>query len=364
MKKKMSGLLDNHQSGSLRSIRLLRPYTWWVVLVVGLLFLLTFVDMAAPYFLKLLIDDVFPQSSGGGNWHLLWLILPGMVVAYVARNALFYTSRMRSLRISEDLCFDLRKRLFDHLQRLSLRFYRSHQPGRLSARLMDDTFKIQSFIQDKLPMLIRYILEFQVLIIIIYVVNWRLAIASTIVLPLHLATSYYFRGSIRKSHSEAQESLARAHGNIVEKFLGMEVVKGFGAEERESRNFREAIDASRKSQIRSQRYLFSQKVAADLLVGVGTVLLIGYGTWNVIVGHMKSGEFLMFFMYVMKLYPAVLEIISGAGHLSKATASVDRVFEMLAEPAGEDEGPHRVPSCVFSLWRRSHARTARYQLYH
>ncbi len=329
------------QPRSIQAIRLLKPYTAWLALVVGLLFVLTFVDMAAPYFLKLLIDDVFPQAERGGNLHLLWLILPGMVVSYMARNGLFYASRMRSLRISEDLCFDLRKRLFEHLQRLNLSFYRTHQPGRLSARLMDDTFKIQSFIQDKLPTLIRYLLEFQILLILIYVMNWRLAIASTIVLPLHLATSHYFRGSIRKSHSEAQESLAQAHGNIVEKFLGMEVVKGFGAEERESRTFREAINASRESQIRSQRFHFSQKVVADLLVGLGTVVLLGYGTYNVVAGHMKSGEFLMFFLYVKMLYPAVIEIISGVGHLSKATASVDRVFEMLAEPTDEHEHPDR-----------------------
>ncbi|MFC1761939.1 ABC transporter transmembrane domain-containing protein [Planctomycetota bacterium] len=332
----MSELLDDkRQSGSLRGVWLLRPYSGWLALVVGLLFLLTFVDMAAPYFLKLLIDDVFPQSNGGGNLHLLWLILPGMVLIYAARNILFYLSRMRALRISEDLCFDLRKQLFDHLQRLNLSFYRTHQPGRLSARLMDDTFKIQAFIQDKLPTLLRYFLEFQILLIIIYLMNWRLAVASTIILPLHLATSHYFRNSIRQSHSQAQESLASAHGNIVEKFLGMEVVKGFNAEERESRTFRKAIDASRQNQIRSQRFHFSQKVVADLLVGVGTVVLLGYGTWNVVRGRMKSGEFLMFFLYVKMLYPAVLEIISGIGHLSKATASVDRVFEMLAEPAGD-----------------------------
>jgi subfamily B ATP-binding cassette protein MsbA len=265
---------DRKQSGFWRGIQLLRPYSGWLTLVVGLLFVLTFVDMAAPYFLKLLIDDVFPQGPDGGNTRLLWIILPGMVLIYVLRNVLFYTSRMRSLRISEDLCFDLRKRLFEHLQRLSLSFYRTNQPGRISARLMDDTFKIQSFIQDKLPTLLRYLLEFQILLIILYIMNWHLAIASTILLPLHLVTSQYFRGSIRRSHSEAQESLAQAHGNIVEKFLGIEVVKGFGAEERESKTFRKAINASRQNQIRSHRFHFTQKVVADLLVGLGTVILL------------------------------------------------------------------------------------------
>ena len=315
----------------MRSVRLIRPYGWWLALVLVLLFALATADMAVPFLIKLLIDDVFTLS----NWSLLWLILPGIGLVYVARNSLFYSSRMLSLRVSEDLCFDLRKRLFEHLQQLSLRFYREHRPGMVSSRLMDDTFKIQSFIQDKLPMLLRYALEFQVLLIILYAVNWRLALASTIVLPLHLWTYRQFRRPIRQSHSEAQESLALAHGNIVEKFLGMEVVKGFSAEERESTSFKEAIDASRRRKIQSQRYLFLQKVAADLLVGVGTILLLGYGAWQVKGGRMSGGGFLMFFMYVRMLYPAVLEVISGAGHLSKAGGSVDRVFEMLDEPIAE-----------------------------
>ena len=333
---------DIRKLGSSNSLGLLRPYGGGLALVVGLLFLLTFMDMAAPYLLKLLIDDVFPNASGGENLRLLWIILPGMVFIFLARNMLFYASKMRSLYISEDLCFDLRKRLYEHLQRLNLRFYRRNQPGRLSGRIMDDTFTIQSFIEGKLPTLLRYVLEFQILLIILYVMDWRLAIASTIVLPFHLATSFWFRGPMRKSHSESQESLSLAQGNIVEKFLGMEVVKGFGAEERESRIFRNAINASRQNQIRTQRFQFSQKVVADLLVGLGTVLLLGYGAWNVVTGRMKSGEFLMFFLYVKMLYPAVLEIISGVGHLTKATASVDRVYEMLAEPAGEKAGGGKV----------------------
>ncbi len=324
----------------MRNVRLLRPYSGWIAVVVGLLGVFALTDTLQPYFLKLLIDDVFIPGADG-DWSLLWIILPAMGLAYVVRNFLFYVTRMRSLRISEDLCFDLRQRLFEHMQRLSLRFYKSHRPGKISARLLDDTFKIQSFIHEKLPTLLRYVLEFQVLLIIIYMVNWRLAIASTIVLPLHFWTYRRFRMPIRRSHSEAQEQIAVAHGSVVEKFLGMEVVKGFSGEEREEESFRDAIDASRRSKIQLSRYQFAQKVVADLIIGLGTVMLLGYGAWEVRNARMTGGEFLMFFMYVKMLYPAVLEITSGAAHLTKATASADRVFEMLAEPAGDPPGQGR-----------------------
>lgn len=315
-----------------------------LLMVVGLLILLALTDLVPPYAIKLLIDDVFTgtglSESMGGEWKLLGLILVGLFLSYVARNSLFYTSRMISLRTSEDICFSLRKQLFDHLQQLSMKFYRSNQPGRVSARVMDDTYKIQAFIQDKLPLLMLNLLKFQILIVVICLMNIRLALASIIILPLQFVTYRFFRAPIRLSHSEAQENLSLAYGSVVEKFLGIEVVKGFSAEARESATFHEAIDESRKSQIKSQRYHFAQKVTADLLVGLGTIMLLAYGAFEVINGRMRGGEFMMFFGYVMMLYPSVLEIISGVGHSSKATSSVSRVFDMLDEPI-HDEGVMR-----------------------
>ncbi len=321
-------------SGSM--LGLLREHSPRLVVIVGLLILLALTDLVPPYAIKLLIDDVFTgggqAEAMGGAWKLLSLILLGLFISYIARNSLFYASRMLSLRMSEDICFTMRRRLFDHLQQLSLRFYRSNQPGRVSARVMDDTYKIQTFIQEKLPLLMLNLLKFQILIVVICLMNIRLALASIIILPLQFVTYRFFRGPIKLSHSEAQENLSLAYGSVVEKFLGIEVVKGFSAEARESKTFHQAIDESRKSQIRSQRYHFAQKVTADLLVGLGTIMLLAYGAFEVIKGRMKGGEFMMFFGYVMMLYPSVLEIISGVGHSSKATASVSRVFDMLDEP--------------------------------
>ena len=230
-------------------------------MVVFLVGLLAFADMVLPYALSLLVDDVFPAlSEGNGGWDLLSIILLSLCVIYVLRNVLFFISRMITVRVSEHVCFDLRQRLFDHMQQLGLGFYKANRPGQISSRVMDDTFRIQTFIQDKLPTLLRYIIEFQVLMILLYVVNWKLALASTIVLPLHLWTYKKFYLPIRDSHHKAQEHLAEAHGNLVESFMGAQVIKGFSAEKRESESFLQTIRAGRDDQIQTQRFQFAQKV--------------------------------------------------------------------------------------------------------
>lgn len=329
------------EAGGGRLTDLLRPHARRLGFIVALLALLVATNLALPYAVKLLIDDVFPHEDGsGGNWALLWAILPLLGLIFVIRNALFYPSRMLSVRVSEDVCFSIRQRLFEYLQQLNLRFYKAQQPGKVGSRLLDDTFKIQFFIQEKLPTLLLNLLLAQVLLIILYAVNWRLALASSLVLPLHFGTYWFFKRPIKRRHTEAQENVAAAYGNVIEKFLGVEVVKGFTGEARERARFHSAIDASRHSQIGTQRYEFMQKVVADLFVGAGTVFLFGFGAWQVMSGRMSGGTFIMFFGYVGMLYPAMQEVITGTSHLSKTTACVDRVFEMLNEPGSEAESPH------------------------
>lgn len=142
-----------HRTRRGRLTLLLRAHARWLALVTVLLVVLAVANMALPLCLKLLVDEVFPSAAGPGRWKLLWAILPGLAILYVIRNILFFTTRMISVRIGEDICFSLRSRLFEQLQQKSLDFYRSNQVGRLSSRVMNDTHKLLLFIQDKLPTL-------------------------------------------------------------------------------------------------------------------------------------------------------------------------------------------------------------------
>lgn len=314
-----------------RLARLLRPHLIWLIAVVVLLGLLALANMALPFCLKVLVDDVFPGSKGPGRWDLLGYILTGLAIIYVLRNILFFTTRMIAVRIGADVCFLLRSRLFEHLQQMSLSFYKANQIGKLSSRLMDDTHKLLLFVQDKLPTMVLNLLMLVILLAIMYLVDWKLAIVSTLVLPFHFLTYRYFMKPIKQSHAQAQQSVAAVHGSLVERFLGMEVVKSFAAERQEHAHFKRVIADTRYSDVAAKRYHFAQKVAADLLIGVGMVSLLGFGAWHVIERVMTTGEFFMFFGYVMMLYPAVLEVLSGSSHLTSAGVSVDRVFEVLEE---------------------------------
>jgi ABC-type multidrug transport system fused ATPase/permease subunit len=142
---------------------------------------------------------------------------------------------------------------------------------------------------------------------------------------------------MRHTYALAQNHLAEAHGAIVERLMGMEVVKGFTAEKRERRIFDSSIAAVRRSFMRSQLLHVGQKVIADLLIGAATIVLLGFGAWQVVSGVMTTGEFFMYLGYAMMLYPTVLDGLSSASHLARARVSADRVNEVLASRPEESE---------------------------
>lgn len=325
---------------------LLGPYKLVLALAVLMLTGLTAVNILIPQLIAIVFDEVFKT----GDWMLLFMVLASMLGLYVLRNLLYFGGKSISVSVGENISFGLRKRLFERLQHMSLSYYHENKPGQLSSRVMNDSYVIQQFIQNEFPALIQALLLFLGIVVTTYVMNWQLAIASTIVLPLHIAAYFYLRRPIKQASSAAQRHLADATGNLIEKFLGIEVVKGFTGESRENRAFEQAIDLSRRSELRGQRFHVLQKVLADLLVGLGIVSLIGFGAYQV-VGRpadkaLAPGDFIAFFWYIGMLYPTVIEMMSGSAKLTKASASIDRVYEVLDlvpdEAEDEEESMLRV----------------------
>ncbi|QQE12438.1 ATP-binding cassette domain-containing protein [Planctomycetota bacterium] len=329
-------------TGSLRGLgALLQPNLKQISFVLVLLMILTGVNMLQPILLKLLVDDVLKDRK----FAIIWIIIGGYLFVYSSRNLLYFYSKFTAVNIGEQVSFKLRQQLFEQLQRKNMQFYRKHSPGKMSSRVMNDSFVIQSFIQDDLPTLLQSLLLFIGLIAVIYAMNWQLAIVATAVLPLHVLAATWFKRPIKAASSEAQEHLAIAQSNLIEKLLAQEVVKGFTAENREHAAFSRAIDSSRQSQIRSKKFHVRQKVVGDLLIGLGTVSLIGFGAYQVVYGGksaMEIGTFLAFFGYVNMLYPNVMELMSGFAKLTRVSASIDRAFELLES----DESEHKATTPI------------------
>ncbi|MFP4166632.1 MAG: ABC transporter transmembrane domain-containing protein [Opitutales bacterium] len=322
--------------------RLVCPYWRSLSLALVSLVLLTCVNLATPLLVGKVFDRVFPER----DWFLLFVILGSLFVLFLLRNLFFYQSKYTAVHVGENVCFNLRRSLFERLQQLSLSYTRSQSPSKISNKVMNDSMQIQQFIQDVLPKTLQAGLLCMGILVVIYFLNWQLALASTFILPLHLVVFQYFGQRIKSASRKSQENVDMATGSIMEALLGVEVVKGFTGEERGNRKFRAAMEQSRENRLTSYRYIVLQKVCADLLVGVGMLALIGIGAYQVIgrppESAMRAGDFIAFFWFIRLLYPTVLDLMSSGAKFSKVGASVERAFELLEVNENNLEGG-RIP---------------------
>jgi len=329
-------------------LALVRPHRYVLLAVLVLSAALSCCNLAMPMVLKYVINEVLKpaQASGADRAPLVSLllyVLLAVALIYVLRNVLFYAAKTRAMTVGEKTALELRQRLIRHLHDLSVDFYQQNKPGKISARVMQDVQSIKEFLQDELADMMVNVLMLAVAAVVMLHMRWSLAIVTLAVLPLLVMVYYAFRRPISAYAREAKERTADVSGDLIEQFDGAATVKASATQLIEQRKLGETMRKSMDAQMKQSKYYLLQKVAADLLVGLGTVILFGAGGYLVLYRGMQTGDFVAFYFYVGLLYPRLLDLVSQAGKFSRTTSSVERVFEILDIQPGVVESPSAVP---------------------
>ena len=304
-------------------------------------------NMAVPRLVGFVIDEALPNA----NMSLLLRVLAAVLVVYVGKNALFYLSKSRITILGEKIAFDVRTALLQHLHKLSVAFYKSNRPGKISARLMQDVSSIRDFVQGEMARFLIDTFMLMVALAMLLELNVVLAVISLAVLPFHLLILRAFRGSITRSAREAKEYISEISGDVIEQFTGMETVKSSVSESREQQRFQRSMSMGMTAQIRQSKYYLLQKISSDMLSGLSYMVILGFGGYAVIRGiqdpgarwTMRIGEFVAFFLYVARLYPIVISLISQAAKASSTLTSIDRIYEILHMRPEVEESPGARP---------------------
>jgi subfamily B ATP-binding cassette protein MsbA len=321
---------------------LVRPYRRALGAVLAGLAVLACLNLAMPKVLGYVVDRVF-EADAAPQVGLLIKVLVIIFLIYVLRNTLYYLTKSKVIVVGERAAFELRERLLGHLHALSVDFYEQNKPGKISARVLQDVQSVKQFIQDELAGIIINALMLVVAAIVMVRVDWFLAIWTLAILPCHVAVYYLFRKPITAYAREAKERIADVSGDLIEQFGGAATVKASATQLIEQEKFRESMRRGMRAQIKHSRYYILQKVAADLLVGLGLIVLFGVGGYSVLYRGMTAGKFVEFYGYVWLLYPRLIELVSQTGRFPRTSASVERVFEILNIEPGVRERPDALP---------------------
>ena len=235
-----------HLASELRLSRLARlayPYRRRASLGVAAMVLVTLSGLAVPYLLKVAIDG---GITAGDLDVLTWVIVAFVAVSLVNLGASYLQTYVTSW-VGEHVIYDLRRQLFAHLQKLSLDFFSRQKTGWIVSRLTNDIDALEQLVTDGVTTLVTNSLTFVGAIVFLFILDWRLALATLSVMPFLIAATLRFRSRSARAYAEVRNKIGDVSAHLQESISGVRVLQAFRREESDKERLRAANASTGRS---------------------------------------------------------------------------------------------------------------------
>ena len=328
-----------------RLMKYLRPYRWRVVLALSFTFGVNAMELVGPYLFGFGVDKYIVPGfsgsithSGGFDGDYCWV-----VAAYTASLLASFGLQYAQVRImqwvGQETMYDLRKEIFEHLQRLPMSFFDRSPVGRLVTRATTDVDALNDlFASGVVAMLNDFVLLFAMAAMLF---KWhrQLALVTFSPLPFMILLTYFFRNHVRGANRKIRTAIARINAFLQEHISGMAIVQLFNREQKSRKQFAELNRVhmeAYKDAIDAFSYFFP---AVEFLSWGGIALLYWVGGLRVIAGTISIGVLISFMMYAQRFFRPIQDLSEKFNILQSAMAASERIFKLLDEPLG-----HGLPS--------------------
>jgi ATP-binding cassette subfamily B protein len=308
-------------------LRLARPYRARSALAVVTLIAYTVVALLPPYLSKLAVDDGIQAR----DLETLSLVVAAFLVAGVAAFFLSGAQTYFTGWVGERSLADLRIQLFGHLQRLSLGYYERNRTGAIVSRITNDVEALDQLVTDGISSLVQNSLVLVGTVVVLFVLDWRLALATLIVLPLMGLATAWFRSRSNHAYRRVRERLGLVTATLAEDISGMRVVQSFTREPTSQSTFRGVNQRYRESNYETVILNGVYFPAVDILSSIATAIVLGAGGWLVVQGNMTIGTLLAFTLYLGNFFEPVQQLSQLYNTFLSATAALDRITAVLDE---------------------------------
>jgi ATP-binding cassette subfamily B protein len=331
----------------LRLLRYARPH--WRGFVVMLCAALTGVaiNLARPWPLKLLIDNVINGKRiphwltflpGADSRHgLLAWVVAAEVVLYLAGTLAMMVTTYASLTLGQRMTWSLAGDLFRHLQRLSLLFHTKREAGDLIERVTTDSYSVDTLLTGAVLPTIQAVATLASVLVVMVAIDWRLTLLAVSVVPLIAITTRFFGRPLRERSREQRDSEGRM-ASVVEQTLGaMPAVQAFTREPLQELRFRHHAEQTIRAYTRSALTGMGFQLVTGLVLTLGTAAVIYVGGTLALEGALTAGTIVVFVAYVASLYEPIESLSHTAQTIQTAAAETDRVMEVMEiKPAVDD----------------------------
>jgi ATP-binding cassette subfamily B protein len=319
--------------------RLTKPYKVRTALSVVSLLAATATALAPPFLAKYAVDDGIRKHDLG----LLWWIVGAFVLAGLLNWAMSYVQTYLTGWVGERILADLRTGLFRHLQRLSLGFYERNRAGVIISRLTNDVEAIDQLVTDGVTSLVQNSLTLIGTAILLFVLDWRLALATLAVIPLMSIATVIFRVRSTRAYRAVRERLGLVTATLAEDIAGMRVVQAFTREEANTRNFKAVSERYRDSNMQTVVLSGLYFPFVDLLSSIALAVVLGYGGHLYFNGDVTLGTLFAFMLYVQNFFDPVQQLSQLYNTFLSATAALDKIMDVMDEEPEVLDRPNAEP---------------------
>jgi ABC-type multidrug transport system fused ATPase/permease subunit len=320
-------------------VRLARPYKLQTSLAVVSLLAATLTGLAPPYLAKLAID----HGITDGDLRALGWIVAAFVAAALANLLTSAAQTYFTGWTGERVLADLRNTLFRHLQRLSLGFYERNRTGVIISRLTNDVEALDQLVTDGFASLVQNVLMLGGSAVILFLLDWRLALATLTVLPAIAVSTALFRSHSARAYRHVRERLANVTATLAEDIAGMRVVQSFTREHANLRRFEEINAHYREANHRTVVLNGLYFPFVDFLSSVAIAVVLGYGGYLVSGGSLTVGTLFAFIGYLSNFFDPVQQLSQLYNTFLSATAALDKIMDVLDEEPEVVDRPRARP---------------------
>lgn len=322
-----------------RILTYLRPYTMKVLVAVVLIFATAIAELAGPYLTKLAIDNAIVPGKLEELAPIAVAFIGALALAFVFRYAQNYLMQI----IGQGVMYDMRLQIFSHLQHQSLSYFDRNPVGRLISRLTNDVDALNEFIGSGVVTVVGDIAILLGVIVVMFVMDWRLALISLAVLPLIAIVSAYFQRLMRATYRQQRVRLARVNAFLQENLSGMLVVQLFNRERRKFGEFdklnRDYLDAN----VEALRVFALFYPVVSFLAVLATAALLWYGSGAVLAGTVSLGVLVAFFQYTERAFQPIRDLAEKYNIMQAAMAAAERVLMLVDEKPTVVDPPQPKP---------------------
>ncbi|MGM8216291.1 ABC transporter ATP-binding protein [Bacillaceae bacterium W0354] len=328
-----------------RYLHFVKPYKWKILITIILGIIKFTIPLLMPLLIKYVIDDIIDTDLAQDEKMSRLLIVMGIafLIFAILRPPIEYYRQYLAQWVSSKILYDIREKLFDHIQKLSLKYYSKTKTGEIISRVINDVEQTKTFVVTGLMNLWLDMVTILIAVGIMLTIDPMLTLVAIILFPFYGFSVKYFYSRLRSLTRKRSQALAEVQGHLHERVQGVPVTRGFALEDYEQEAFSKQNGKYLDRAITFTSWNAKSYAITHTITDIAPLLIIAYGGYAVITGSVSLGSMVAFISYISLVYNPLRRLVNSSTLLTQSHASMDRVFEFLDEPYDIIDEPDAQP---------------------